>query len=536
MAHDASVEHTPVLIIGAGPAGLMVGCELGRRGIASLIAEKDPLPPAGSRGKGLQPRTQEIFEDLGILAEVRALGGLYPPLQAHQQGKVVFEGRMDPLREATPDVPYPNVWMLPQWRTCDLLATRFAALGGDVRYSCELVSFRQDADGVTAVVRTGDGEQEVRAQYLVGADGGRSTVRGALAVEFDGETREQQRMIVADVRADGADRDYWHVWTGSAGGDAGFRLGLCPLAGTDMFQLTSPVAAGARAPELTIAALQQIADAAAGPGQIHLTGVGWTSLWRANIRLARQFRAGRAYLVGDAAHVHSPAGGQGLNTSIQDAYNLGWKLAAVLTGAPAALLDTYEAERLPIAAEVLGISTRLHDKAVRQDPGALKRDDPELRQLNLGYRESALSQESRSAPGSVIAGDRAPDAPGNDASGEPVRMFTFLGGGATTLVAFGPSSTATAAEWITQRPAAPVRGVVVTPSLASASEARTSGPAGMTIFADTTGAAREAYGIGTGEDALLAVRPDGYIGLAADADGVMADRLARYLAQVTAGI
>ena len=578
----ANIHLTQVLIVGAGPAGLMLGCELARRGIDSLVVEQDAQPPAGSRGKGLQPRTQEIFEDLGILADVQALGGLYPALQVHRDGQVVFEGRMDPLREVTPDVPYPNIWMLPQWRTGEILAARYAELGGHVRYGCELASFRQDSDGVTAVVRgtgsddgdrntdggdadgsssdgsggnssggnssggnSSDGQQEIRAQYLVGADGGRSTVRRALGIEFAGETREQQRMIVADVRAEGVGREFWHVWTGSANGAGdGFMLGLCPLPSTGQFQFTSSVPADAPAPELTIEALQQIADDA-GAGQVRLTEVGWTSLWRANMRMAQHFRSGRVFLAGDAAHVHSPAGGQGLNTSVQDVYNLGWKLAAVLTGAPAALLDSYESERLPIAADVLGISTRLHDKAVEQDPDAHKRDDPELRELNLGYRDSALSQEFRAAPGPVLAGDRAPDAPGTDAADMPVRLFTLLHSGATTLLAFGPAAAQIAAGLVADRPGSPLRAVAVVPSAgtiagaavgmnADSTGATASTKAGNEVFADPAGTARAAYGVPSDQDVLLAIRPDGYVGFAADADDAAADRAAKYLAQIMA--
>jgi hypothetical protein len=153
---------TQVLITGAGPAGLTLACELTRRGIHCLVAEKDQKPAAGSRGKGLQPRTQEIFEDLGILPEVRARGGLYPPLQARSGGTVVFEGRMDPLRPVTPDVPYPNLWMLPQWQTAGILHARLASLGGRVEFGSELESFRQDPGGVTAILRRGDSARQVR--------------------------------------------------------------------------------------------------------------------------------------------------------------------------------------------------------------------------------------------------------------------------------------------------------------------------------------------------------------------------------------
>jgi 2-polyprenyl-6-methoxyphenol hydroxylase-like FAD-dependent oxidoreductase len=515
--------QTDVLIIGAGPTGLVLGCELARRGIRFLIADKDARPFTGSRGKGLQPRTQEILEDLGVLAEVRAHGGLYPPIRASQDGAVLFEGRMDPLSEPTPDVPYPNVWMLPQWRTGEILRARLAGLGGAVTFGTELESLRQDDDGVSAVLRHDSGEYVARTRYVVGADGGHSAVRRALGVGFLGETREEQRMIVADVRADGIGRDHWQVWTAAGPGPGEFLLALCPLAGTDTFQLTAPLAPGEPVPELTIAGLQAVVDGAAGQGLITLTDVSWASVYRANIRMAEQFAAGRVFLAGDAAHVHSPAGGQGLNTGIQDAYNLGWKLAAVLAGAPARLLDSYAAERLPVAARVLGISTELHDKAAGGEPDAHLRDNPELRQLNLGYRDSALSCERRAAPGSVRAGDRAPDAPGRDLTGRPARLFDLIHGGRITLLAFGPAAERVAADLTAAGPAAAdaVRIVAVRDDL---------GPADVPALLDTDGHARRGYGIPAGADVLLVIRPDGYLGLAADASPAVAGPVAEYLA------
>jgi 2-polyprenyl-6-methoxyphenol hydroxylase-like FAD-dependent oxidoreductase len=517
--------QTEVLIIGAGPAGLALGCQLARRGIDCLIAEKDSAPFGGSRGKGLQPRTQEMLEDLGVMAEARRLGGLYPPVQAHQDGQVVFEGRLDPLADATPDVPYPNVWMLPQWRTGDLLRDRFAELGGAISYDSELVSLTQVAGDVTAVLRDRDGERTVRARYLVGADGGHSTVRRALGIGFAGETREEERAIVADVTAEGADREFWHYWTAAGGGQGAFRLAMCPLAGTGTFQLTAPADAGLTAGQITLPFLQQLADDAVGPGQLTLTGLTWASVYRTNIRMAERFRSGRAFLVGDAAHVHSPAGGQGLNTGIQDSCNLGWKLAAVLRGAPASLLDSYEAERLPVAADVLGISTALHDQAVDQDPDALRRDDPRLRQLNLGYRDSALSSEQRAAPGPVRAGDRAPDATGYDQDGKTSRIFELLHGGQVTLLAFGP-----AAEQLAARLAAAVSpGVLRTVAVQAEPAAAADGLAG---FADTDGRARRYYGVAADQDVLILVRPDGYLGLALDASPAAFGALSAYVAQL----
>jgi 2-polyprenyl-6-methoxyphenol hydroxylase-like FAD-dependent oxidoreductase len=512
--------ETGVLIVGAGPTGLVLGCELARRGVRFLLVDRDVRPFTGSRGKGLQPRTLEIFEDLGILPQVGEHGGLYPPIRANQDGKVVFEGRMDPLAEPSPDVPYPNVWMLPQWRTGEILRRRLAELGGAMTFGTELTSLSQDDHGVTAVLRHSSGDCVVRARYLVGADGGHSAVRHALGVGFRGETRQEQRMLVADVRATGVGRDFWQVWTRPGPGPGEVLLALCPLAGTDTFQLTVPLAPGGPVPELTIAGLQDTVDGVAGPGLIEITDLTWTSLYRVNIRMADQFAVGRIFLAGDAAHVHSPAGGQGLNTGVQDACNLGWKLSAVVGGAPPALLGSYAAERLPVAARVLGISTELHDKAVDGEADAHRRDNPELRQLRLGYRDSELSRELRAAPGPVRAGDRAPDAPGRTHAGRPARLFDLIHGGQITLLAFGPKAGRLAADVAAVSRGA-VRAVSVQPDLS---------PSDAIVFVDDGAHARRGYGIEDG-DVLLVIRPDGYLGLALDsgpeAGGQVRDYLVR---------
>ena len=514
-------HETAVLIVGAGPAGLVLACELARRNVDCLVAEKDAQLFAGSRGKGLQPRTQEVLEDLGVLDQVRAHGGLYPPIRARDGGQVVFEGRMDPLSEATPDVPHPNLWMLPQWRTGQILSERLAELGGSVTYGTELMSFTQDAEGVTAVLRHGGTENIVRAGYLVGADGGHSMVRRSLGIGFAGQTDEEERMIIADVRLDGVGRDYWQVWTGAGA----FQLALCPLAGTDTFQLTAPLVPANPVPHLTTAGMQRVVDGAAGPGQIRITDLTWTSLYRTNIRMAKRFAEGRVFLVGDAAHVHPPAGGQGLNTGIQDSYNLGWKLAGVLGGAPAGLLCSYSEERVPVAAEVLGISTALHSKAAEQQSGAHRRDDPKLRQLNLGYRDSALSIEGRATPGGLLAGDRAPDAPGHDPDRSEVRLFDLIHSGRITLLAFGPAAT---------RLAIGAANAVPRPRLQAVAIRRPAGRGESPGFVDTGGHAHRAYGICDGQDILFAIRPDGYVGLALDASHSAGDEVAGYLARICA--
>jgi hypothetical protein len=252
--------------------------------------------------------------------------------------------------------------------------------------------------------------------------------------------------------------------------------------------------------------------------------VTWTSLYRANIRMAERFADGRVFLTGDAAHVHPPAGGQGLNTGVQDSYNLGWKLAAVLAGAPARLLDSYASERLPVAAGVLGITTELNNKAVQQEADAHRRDDPQLRQLNLGYRGSELSRELRARPGRVRAGDRAPDAPGLDDGGRDLRLFDLIHGGRTTLLAFGPAARRLAIDLAAAAPG----------KLSTVTVLRQADQPDATAFVDAGGHARRGYDVPGDGDVLLAIRPDGYVGLALDASPAAAGDARDYLAGIGA--
>ncbi|MGW5685057.1 FAD-dependent monooxygenase [Nonomuraea sp. NPDC003754] len=359
---------THVLIVGSGPTGLTLAIELARRGVDLRIVEKSPVHPEGVRGKGLQPRTLEIFHDMGVIDEILATGAVYPPLRAYKDGQTVWEGRMHEPEEPSASVPYPMVIMQPQWRTERILRERLARLGHEVELGVEVTAFEQDAEGVTATLA--DGER-IRCAYLVGADGGRSTVRKALGVGFVGETFESERMLLADVKVPDVDRGHWHLW-----GDMASRkldVSLCPLPGTDLFQLTAPYTGE---DDVT-----RILDEHAG---VKPTEVVWRSEYRVNIRMAERFRVGRVFLAGDAAHVHSPAGGQGLNTGVQDAYNLGWKLAV----GSEPLLDSYEQERMPVAEHVLGLSTRL----LRE--GDHTRDE-ETQQLTLGYWYGPLSEGPR---------------------------------------------------------------------------------------------------------------------------------------------
>jgi 2-polyprenyl-6-methoxyphenol hydroxylase-like FAD-dependent oxidoreductase len=469
-----------VLIIGAGPTGLALACDLARRGVSFRIVEKAVQYFVGSRGKGLQPRSLEVLDDFGVVDEIIAHGRFHLPFRAYENGKVLGDRDPHEGRVPTPDTPYASSLLIPQWRVETILRDQLERLGHRVELAMELTGLTQSADEVTADF----GAEHVTAKYLIGADGGHSFVRKALGIGFEGETWTTERMLVGDVEADGIDRDHWHTWLNRELG----MVALCPLPSTNSFQFQSQISPDDTS-EPSLERFQQIIDERTGGIRIQLRNATWLSLYRANIRMVDRYRVGRVFLAGDAAHVHSPAGGQGMNTGIQDAYNLGWKLVEVLKGAPADLLATYEEERLPVAAEMLGITTRLHRSLSNSDVKEVRRG-PETLQLSIHYRTSSLS---RGEPlGALHPGDRAPDAPCQNSAGATVRLFDLFRGPHFTLLAFG------AHDGLSNR--SQLRIFRIT---------RPGETSDTAAIVDVHQRAANAYGI---QNAFVLVRPDGYIG------------------------
>ncbi|WP_223268017.1 FAD-dependent monooxygenase [Streptosporangium nondiastaticum] len=518
----ASAPDVEVLIAGAGPTGLVLAIDLTRRGIRHRLVEQEARGFPGSRGTGVQPRSLEVMDDLGAIAALLASAGPIPPMQSWEGTE---RGAVWPLvepGERSPGTPYPDALMCPQWRTVEVLYERLEELGGRVDFNTGLTGFTQDEDGVTAELRHADGTVEtVRAGYLVASDGGRSAVRKALGVPFEVDVVDQRHALIADVRMSGferagVDRDHWHMWTTAPGG----LFGLRPLElRTDTIQIMAFWSDTAYVPDpardATPEALARLITERTGLTGLVPEEVIWASAFQPKAGMAARFRTGRVLLAGDAAHIHSPAGGQGLNTSLQDAYNLGWKLGAVLRhGAPDALLDTYDAERTQVAADVLELSTRVHgqDRSVGFERG-MSRRGKETHQLTLNYRTGPLARELRRdlPEDGLRAGDRAPDAPCTDASGAPFSLFDAFRGPHFTLLDLtgseavgGPAAAAVAdVEWVRVY--------------------RVGGPAPDLV--DVSGHAKAAYGTG-----LFLVRPDGYVGLATDE----AADVRAYLAQVSA--
>jgi 2-polyprenyl-6-methoxyphenol hydroxylase-like FAD-dependent oxidoreductase len=503
-----------VLICGAGPAGLTLAIDLARRGISFRLIDKLDNPFHGSRGKGLQPRTLEVFEDLGLVDRLAALGAPYPPQREYHSDGTFTDTNTIEHRDPTPAEPYSQPLMVPQFLTEQALRERLAELGHSAEFGCELTALEQDEDGVTVhlsrhgIDNQNGADETLRVPYLVAADGGRSFVRQALNIGFPGKTLGVRGMV-ADVILTGLPRDLWHRFNE---GSMEEQLSICPLAGTNLFQLQAPVPLDGEI-DLSVTGLTRMVAHRTHRDDIAVHSVSWASAFHMNARLADHYRAGRVLLVGDAAHTHPPTGGQGLNTSVQDSYNLGWKLSAVIQGAPDSLLDTYEAERRPIAADMLGLSTRLLDAHKRGDT----RRGREVQQLDLAYPDSPLTLQNPARSQSLLAGDRAPDAPINTAAGRSTRLFELFKGPHWTLLGYQadrnripPHSGLHIHTFGAGLPSAPLSSLL------------------LGDLIDQHGHFQAAYDIAPGDWVL--VRPDGYVGARVSSGEI--DTLEKYLHSV----
>ncbi|MBF6455725.1 FAD-dependent monooxygenase [Nocardia cyriacigeorgica] len=525
---DNDVQETEVLIVGAGPTGLCSAIELARRGVHHRLIDRNDAPALGSRGKGLQPRSLEVLDDLGVVDAIRSAGVIGLPLRVHQDHRLTVE-----LATAgsgpRPGVPYPDLLVIPEWRVERVLAQRLHEVGGEVSFGRALSSFRQDDDGVTAELDTGE---VIRARFLVGCDGGHSTVRRQLGIGMHGRTHDDQYFLVGDVSIEGLDDDAAYAWFGTDGS----YLAVSPLPqaeGAWQFQANVVPGPDGSIPEPTLDVFRELCAARTGRADISLSRPTWLSRYRFNARMVDRYRHGRVFLAGDAAHVHSPAGGQGMNTGIQDAYNLGWKLAAVLDGAPSALLDSYELERIPVAAKVLADSSRgfesvfalrgvrraLRDHVlfpVLKRPAVMGRLLARTSQLGISYPESPLTVTTTRRHRGPGPGDRAPDARGVDIGGTPTRLFDVLRGTHWTLLGFGADSIQ-AFDGIDGVNAARVRTcLILDPSTRPPSAAPQ-----LLIGAE----AERIYRADSGT--LILIRPDGYIAVRTHTGATISDYLHR---------
>ncbi|MEU7317765.1 rifampin monooxygenase [Streptomyces sp. NPDC007083] len=346
-----------VIVAGGGPTGMMLAAELRLHGVRVVVLEKEPEPTTVIRALGMHVRSIELMDQRGLLERFLALGKQYPV-------NGFFAGISKP-HQVRLDTAHAYVLGIPQPRTEQLLTEHAVGLGAELRRGCEVVGLSQDAQGVTAELADGT---RLRSRCLVGCDGGRSTVRKLLGVGFPGEPSRVDTLLgemEVGVPAETLNSVMAEVRKTQR------RFGAMPL-GDGVYRLIVPAAGVAedRTVPPSFEEFQQQLRVHAGT-DFGVHSPRWLSRFGDATRQAERYRTGRVLLAGDAAHIHPPTGGQGLNLGVQDAFNLGWKLAAEVNGwAPEGLLDSYHAERHPVAAEVL-VNTRAQMELLSTEPGPL---------------------------------------------------------------------------------------------------------------------------------------------------------------------
>lgn len=351
-------DTTDVVIVGAGPTGLTLAGILARERVPFVLVDRLAEGSNTSRAAVVHARTLEVLEEIEVTDRLRAGGLVVPRFTLRDRDRVLLTIRFDGL-----STRYPYTLMIPQNATEAILLARLREMGGDVLRPHEVTDVRQDADGVTATVTADGGSRTLRGRYLVGADGMHSVVRERAGVGFTGGTYEQS-FALADVRMS------WRI-----PGDE-VMLFLSP----DGLVVVAPLPGGRHrivatmddAPEHPdIADVQRLLDTR-GPvaGAARVEEIAWSSRFRVHHRIVDRYRAGRILLAGDAAHVHSPAGGQGMNTGIQDAVALGRALTAVVRGAKESRLDEYDRVRRPVARRVVAFTDRMTRMATLRTPRA----------------------------------------------------------------------------------------------------------------------------------------------------------------------
>lgn len=524
-------DTTDVLIVGAGPVGLMLAVELQRRGVDTCLIDRQTAPAYFVKALGITPRTLEIWDQIGMLHAALDAGIFFTGSSTLVNGEVVED-------EAYPTGLFPYGFQaLAQYDAERVLRTHLHGLGGRIRWGETLIGFRDDGAGVSAQIRAADGsERELRCRWLAGCDGAHSAVRHGLGLEYEGAALAMTFML-GDVAVD------WALPRGRAyrmleltDGMMTNQLVAIPIPG-DVRRYRLSMAAppdwwsdGADlATPPSLALLTESARSMLPPGTT-ISDLRWSSFYRISHRIVPRYSVDRVFLAGDAAHIHPPIGGQGMNTGLQDAFNLGWKLALAAAGRAAPdLLDSYDAERRPVGLDVVTRTTRRMEQAVEgTDRGEgvdqLRADS----QLDIHYRDSAWVGDDGTAAGGPRGGDRTPDVSGLERPWitAPVRLLELLRHPGLTLLRYAatPDDTRLAAL-AGALPADVVRVAAITAPGVPAPAVE-----GIAHLVDAGGAFRETYNPADG--ALFLIRPDGHLAWRGDKGSLEA--LRRHAARILA--
>lgn len=417
------MKQLPVLIIGAGPTGLMMACELARHGVSFRIIDKKSTPEPGSNATWIQTRTLEIFDAIGLIHPFLEIGNKCEAINFYVKGKLLGNLSVNKI-----DSAYPYILMAPQNKTELFLTKRLSEFKIQIERSIELIDIKQTKNGVTSVVKTSNGKTEtILSKWVVACDGANSTVRDKCQIRFPGKDIPEQFMVADGKMSSFLSTEEIHVFfdKGDIFPDKGTVFSAFPW-GPNEYRLNANLYLSHPRQSFTEREIKELV-AERTYGNYIVDSVSWISPFWIHSKIVNSMRVGSIFLAGDAAHIHSPAGGQGMNSGLQDAFNLAWKLALVAKRkAKPSLLESYQLERFPVVKEIVKqteyfTNMFLYDKSfsnklqkfcknVCKNSRLIKKMNAQLSQINITYKKSpVIHYKEKPTAKAPRQGERAPD-------------------------------------------------------------------------------------------------------------------------------